>query len=126
VGTALFEKLGSDLARAALDTTPRPWDIRVPTAASWQAIHRHLTQALRAREPSGQDTLVSYVRIDSVTVRGDTVHARFTLGVYWRCRIGRGGGTSTGYEVYAIRRMGYWQPPRTSEFEWGDSTPCRQ
>ncbi len=128
IGTAVFERLGGTLSRAALDPDPRPWTIRIPDDAAepWQRLRAHLYRALNARPRQASDTIGGVLSIESVRVRGDSLTASFTVGVTWRCRDGGGGGSSTGYEVRAWRYGSHWQAPRSEAVLHGDSMPCGQ
>ena len=126
VGAAIFGELSHALSRAAVDTIPRPWTITSPldSQARWDLLVTHLVQALRARPPIAADTSETYIHIESVRVAGDTLAAPFTIGALWKCRTGARGGTSTSYEVIAVRFGQWWQPPRTRAVLFGDSAPC--
>lgn len=128
VGTAVFERLGGTLSRAALDPDPGPWTISIPDHAAepWQKLRAHLSRALNARRREASDTIGCFLSIESVRVHGDSLTARFTVGVIWRCRAGGGGGGYTGYEVRAWRYGNHWQPPRSEPVLHGDSMGCGQ
>jgi hypothetical protein len=126
VAAAVLGELSHSLARAALDTVPRPWTVTTPadSIAEWKMLKDYLVRVLRARVPEPADSTRSHLRIETLRLRGDSLFAGFTIGGSWICPSGQTGGSATHYEVTAVRHQSHWQPARTRAVEFSDSMPC--
>lgn len=84
----IADALPQDLAVHLWDGGPRPWIIAVPPDTgriAWSAIAQELRRLLRARDTSATDTRRSVFRVESVTLRGDSVAVEFYIGGRIKC-----------------------------------------
>ena len=125
VMASIFGQLGFSLARAARDTTTKPWVITIPLggAAEWSVYRDYLLRIIRARVPTEDDQFVHELSVTGIRMQGDTLVAQFFLGSRWQCyNAWTGGGTS--YEMRAVRQANYSFAPRTTAVEYSDGRTC--
>lgn len=129
--THVWELLAPRLLAASLDSAAMPWTIIVSDSLlPRERLVAHLRTALRARVPLPGDTLVWWLRVGAVEVRGDTAWARVSEGATRRCTPGTAaatGGWTNDHHVYVprVRPGGPWGAARTRHMRHGDFAGCR-
>ena len=114
VMASVFGQLGHEMARAAVDTTLRPWLVDLPRdgRVRWSRFRDHLFAAVRGRPPLHEHEARHVLSIEQIEMRGDTLVAAFTTGFGEFC--GKDWmGDATGYEMRAIRRGDAFEMPTT-------------
>jgi hypothetical protein len=119
----VFRELGASMPASTLAPARHPWEVSFPSGAVWSAARDHVLRALRAHEPSPQDSVKSFVSIEEVSMRGDTLIANVQIGYKFRCRQGWF-VTSTGYEATSVRHGTSWEGTTTKAILHVDSFGC--
>lgn len=124
---AVFGSLTHQFARAGRDTTSRVVTISFPTDSVeiWQPYRAFLIHALRGRDATETDTTRLHITVHSPTMRGDTLVVDFRIGGTWRCG-SEWWGSSTTYQLNAVRLQYRWAPPYVAAYEFGDSGTCEK
>ena len=115
------------IVRAAGDSTPPPWSLRLP-ADEPQRFHleSQLRRILRARPVTAEDSVVYTLELGPLRVVGDTARVMMRTGVTRRCP---GSTRVTGFgneeEVLVPRAPpGFWGAARSTRVRHGDRVGC--
>ena len=125
---AILSALSEEVVRAIHDTSRvAAWELEISgtDSAAWRSFRTEVLRIVRGRGPVEADSRVSVVSLTTVTIRADSLIARFTVGGKFRC-----GpvwlGSHTLYELRAARPDGWWRAPTTVAIGFGDSGPCQR
>lgn len=124
VMSGIFGQLGYHIARAATESVSRPVRLDLPTDwPQWRSYAAHLLNSVRGRPLRATDSTSLRIALFTMYMRGDTLVAEFDIGSSWLCR-GEWKGSSTAYELTAIRRGSAWEAARTRPVGYGDAATC--
>jgi len=128
--TAVFSSIYSELSRhlavAGESLKTHAWRFDLPPIAlrKWTVARQHLISALRARAPLKSDTVRAFLTLHYVRVSGDTLFARVTVGVEWRCW-DRWHQNSTTHDLIGVWKRIEWEDPlRVVATSSVDFDPC--
>ena len=122
---SVYGQLGPHLAEVALNPRQgRPWRVVLPdTTGRWAAFLAHFWTTTRGRRAQATDSVTNVLRIDAVSMHGDTLRVRFYVGGAFRCGT-NWKGAGTFYQTKVARHSDFWGPPRTEPTDYEDSAPC--
>jgi len=125
VMAAVLGTLGGELAEAARDTTERAWQIQMPASDSvlWRPYRDFLWRTLHARNPTVQDSVIRTLSIAAPQIRNDTLTVSFMVAGRRRCGP-KWVGSTTDYQVQAVRHGNSWEGPRITDVDYGDTGLC--
>jgi hypothetical protein len=130
-GLAVFDKVGTDIGRAARELASQPWTMEFPAVGavpSWDSLRQQLTQALHARAPAAADSVMRAIVVQRARYAGDTLVIRFALGSQRQCPTGLISPlVGVTYEARSVPLGGgRWSDPQTDWVErmTGSAPPC--
>ncbi len=123
--SAIVSGLSPELIAGASDTVRHPWIIFPrDSSGTWSRERQVLVRLLNARDREAADRGYQVLSLDSLTVRGDTVDARFAVTIYVRCARD---WTARGTE-YAVRadRLSAGSAPWARVTRYWDGLDCAE
>jgi hypothetical protein len=127
----VVRSLSPYIARAATDTTLRPWNVRLPSSeAPWPMIENHFRSLLRARSVTNTDSIFYRLEVGPLSMVGDTARVNISIEQTKLCpgSGGRSGGYGNRDNVYVHRVMngnlGWWSSARSDGIIHGDRFGC--
>jgi hypothetical protein len=116
---ALFEAIAYSTARAALGGQ-RIVRLRLPEGDAWRPIGEHVMRVVNGRPYTEADTAYESITLDGVAFRGDTLTATVSHGGGKRCPSGQWMGSSTGYDLMAVRHGKAWTEVKRTTTTYSD------
>jgi hypothetical protein len=124
----VVQRLGPELARAAMDTAAQPWDLQLPPAEPQrQLLERQLRTILRARSLTPTDSVTHRLELGELHIINDTGVVRVQLNEMRRCP---GSTRTTGFgwvDTVRVPRdpvQKFWGAARSRMSLVGDRVGC--